>query len=90
MESPAVLSTIANRCDPHAQCLAAFAPESIAHYLEHAWLGTPDASDEPVLAEDETGKPIVVAVTELASHRAVLLDAMVKLYGGNNARRHSI
>ncbi|WP_416340342.1 hypothetical protein [Paraburkholderia sp.] len=43
-----------------------------------------------MLAEDETGKPIVVAVTELASHRAVLLDAMVKLYGGNNARRHSI
>ncbi|HEX3638465.1 MAG TPA: siderophore-iron reductase FhuF [Paraburkholderia sp.] len=76
------LSTIANRCGPHAQCLAAFAPESIAHYLAHVCLGTPDASDEPTLAENETGKPAVVAVTELASHRVALLDAMVKLYGG--------
>lgn len=82
MRSRAVLSSIANRCGPHAQCFAAFAPESIAHYLEHVWLGTPGASEEPALAEDETGKPVVVAVTELASHRAVLLDAMVELYGG--------
>ncbi|MEA3083038.1 MAG: hypothetical protein QOC89_735 [Paraburkholderia sp.] len=35
METPAVLSTIANGCDPLAQCLADFAPESMAHYVEH-------------------------------------------------------
>jgi ferric iron reductase protein FhuF len=78
----AASSMIASNCDPHAQCLAAFAPASIAHYLEHVWLGTPHASDEPTLAGDETGEPIIIAVTELASRRADLLDAMVKLYGG--------
>jgi ferric iron reductase protein FhuF len=70
--------------DCRAQCLAEYAPDPIAHYLEHVWLGTPDASDEPTLVEDETGQPVVIAITELARYRIDLLDAMVKLYGGEH------
>jgi ferric iron reductase protein FhuF len=65
-----------------AQCFARFAPESIAHYLEHVWLGTPDAIEESALAGDATASLSVVPVSELANHRAELLDAMVTLYGG--------
>ncbi|CAE6771340.1 hypothetical protein R69927_00918 [Paraburkholderia domus] len=75
-------SAVASSHNAYAQCFADFAPESIAHYLEHVWLGTPDATDESSLAEDETGKPVVIAITELAAYRADFLDAMVKLYGG--------
>lgn len=70
------------RHDQRAQCLAGFAPASIAHYLEHVWLGTPGALDEPVLSSDEAGSPIVIPVSELADHRSEMLDAMVALYGG--------
>lgn len=75
-------SAITPKDDCRAQCLAEYAPDSIAHYLEHVWLGTPDASDEPTLVEDETGQPVVIAIAELARYRTGLLDAMVDLYGG--------
>ncbi|MFM0393219.1 siderophore-iron reductase FhuF [Paraburkholderia phytofirmans] len=65
-----------------AQCFAQFAPESIAHYLEHVWLGTPNAIDEPALAGDATASLSVIRASELTRHRAALLDAMVTLYGG--------
>ncbi|MFM0412874.1 siderophore-iron reductase FhuF [Paraburkholderia aromaticivorans] len=68
--------------DERARCFAGFAPESIAHYLEHVWLGTPNVVDEPALAVDPTAGLTVIAVSELANHRTELLDAMVKLYGG--------
>ena len=68
--------------DARAQCLAGFAPASIAHYLEHVWLGTPSAFDEPALASDEAGSVTVIPVSELAERRSELLDAMVTLYGG--------
>lgn len=68
--------------DAHAQCFAGYAPESVAHYLEHVWLGKPDANGEPALAEDDTDKPTVIPVAELANHRTGLLDAMVALYSG--------
>lgn len=68
--------------DFRAQCFAAHAPDSIAHYLEHVWLGVPDASDQSTLAQDETGEPVVIAVTDLAHYRADLLDAMHQVYGG--------
>ncbi|WP_144139995.1 siderophore-iron reductase FhuF [Paraburkholderia sp. BCC1884] len=64
-----------------ARCFAAFAPESIAHYLEHVWLGEPGPMDEPTLLDD-TGRTIAIPVAELGQHRNVLLDAMVTLYGG--------
>jgi ferric iron reductase protein FhuF len=68
--------------DKRAQCFAGFAPESIAHYLEHVWLGTPNASEERASANDHAGSLKVARVSELAEHRAELLDAMVTLYGG--------
>lgn len=68
--------------DPRARCFAAFAPESIAHYLEHVWLGAPKAIEEPALAGDRTASLTVIRVSELADHRTTLLDAMVTLYGG--------
>ncbi|AXL48865.1 siderophore-iron reductase FhuF [Paraburkholderia caffeinilytica] len=77
-------SSIASSHEASAQCFADFAPHPIAHYLEHVWLGTPDAGDEPTLAADETGKPAVIAVAELTHYRADLLDAMVTLYGGQH------
>jgi ferric iron reductase protein FhuF len=75
-------SVIASDGDAHAQCFAAFAPESIAHYLEHVWLGVPNARDEPALADDGSARPIVIPVAELSRHRGALIDAMVALYGG--------
>lgn len=75
---------IASSHGANAQRFADFAPDPIAHYLEHVWLGTPDTSDESMLAADETGKPTVIAVAELAHYRADLLDAMVRLYGGEH------
>lgn len=68
--------------DERARCFAGFAPESIAHYLEHVWLGTPNTIEEPALDGDATESSSVIPVSELARHRAGLLDAMVKLYGG--------
>ncbi|MFM0226297.1 siderophore-iron reductase FhuF [Paraburkholderia dipogonis] len=68
--------------DERAQCFAGFAPESIAHYLEHVWLGTPNAIEEPALAGDPVASLSVIPVSELVEHRAALLDAMVTLYGG--------
>lgn len=68
--------------DARAQCFAGFAPESIAHYLEHVWLGMPNTLEEPAVAGDAAGSLSVIPVSELTRHRAELLDAMVTLYGG--------
>jgi len=68
--------------DERAQCFAGFAPESIAHYLEHVWLGTPNPVEEPILADDRTASLAVIPASELAGRRTELLDAMVTLYGG--------
>ena len=68
--------------EQRAQCFAQFAPESIAHYLEHVWLGTPNTIEEPALAGDATTSLSVIRASELTRYRTELLDAMVTLYGG--------
>ncbi|KVE33957.1 siderophore-iron reductase FhuF [Burkholderia sp. TSV86] len=67
----------------HAQRLSAFAPASVAHYLEHVWLGAPDACDEPALAAHGGSVPEVIPPDALASRRDALLGAMAALYGGD-------
>ncbi|AOJ01806.1 MULTISPECIES: siderophore-iron reductase FhuF [Burkholderia] len=59
------------------------APASIAHYLEHVWLGAPDAHDEPAFAVDGGEPPDVIPAAALASRRDALVGAMVALYGGD-------
>lgn len=72
---------LADALNPSARCLAAFAPEPIAHYLEHVWLGEPNPLDDPNFAED-AGHTIAIPVAELNEHRTDLLDSMVAIYGG--------
>ncbi|AOJ68895.1 MULTISPECIES: siderophore-iron reductase FhuF [Burkholderia] len=60
-----------------------FAPASIAHYLEHVWLGAPDAGDEPALAADGGEPPELIPAAALAGRRDALVAAMVALYGGD-------
>ncbi|WP_063549369.1 siderophore-iron reductase FhuF [Burkholderia territorii] len=56
---------------------SAFAPEPFAEHLDTVWLGMPDDAHAP-------GR-IVVPVDALSDHRAALLDAMVRHYGGDPA-----
>ncbi|MFM0737978.1 siderophore-iron reductase FhuF [Paraburkholderia xenovorans] len=68
--------------DARAQCFARFAPEPIAHYVEHVWLGVSNPAEEALLANGHADSPTLIRVSELARHRTALLDAMVALYGG--------
>lgn len=65
-----------------------FAPAAIAHYLEHVWLGAPDACDEPALAPDGAEPADLISAASLALRRDALVGAMVALYGGD-ARAHA-
>jgi len=58
-----------------SQCLAAFAPASIAQYLQNVWLGAPGH----VLETNDVSIPLL----SLRAHRNALLDAMVRHYGGD-------
>jgi ferric iron reductase protein FhuF len=63
-----------------SQCFAAFAPEPIAPYLEHVWLGEPEGAAEPCGLNDDA---VRIPLAALGAHRDELLDAMVLLYGGD-------
>lgn len=63
-----------------SQCFAAFAPESIAPYLEHVWLGVPEDAAERGCVNDDA---VRIPLSALGSHRTELLDAMVLVYGGD-------
>ncbi|HKT63846.1 MAG TPA: siderophore-iron reductase FhuF [Burkholderia sp.] len=52
-----------------------FAPEPLAGHLDVVWLGMPDDAPAP--------ERIVVPVSALRDHRAAMLDAMVRHYGGD-------
>jgi ferric iron reductase protein FhuF len=60
-----------------AQRLADFAPEAIAPYLEHVWLGVPEVAAE---AGDDA---VRIPLSSLGEHRDALLDAMTCHYGGD-------
>lgn len=60
-----------------ARRLADFAPESIAPYLDHVWLGVPDVAAE---AGDDA---VRIPLSSLGDHREALLDAMTGHYGGD-------
>ena len=58
-----------------SQCLAAFAPASIAPYLQNVWLDAPNHALET--------NDISIPLSSLGAHRNALLDAMVHHYGGD-------
>lgn len=58
-----------------SQCLAAFAPASIAPYLQNVWLGAPNHALET--------NDVSILLSSLGAHRNTLLDAMVRHYGGD-------
>ncbi len=66
-----------------AQCFAAFVPASIAHYLEHVWLGAPSGAVEPAFVAEASAHAVVLPAAALDGERHALLDAMVALYGGD-------
>ncbi|HEM7895887.1 TPA: siderophore-iron reductase FhuF, partial [Burkholderia cepacia] len=57
---------------------SAFAPEPFADHLDVVWLGLPDDAHAP-------GR-LVVPVSALPAHRDIVLDAMVRHYGGDPAQ----
>lgn len=65
------------------QCFAEFAPASIAHYLEHVWLGEPPACEPPSTGKNGAASSTSIRVADLAAYRHELLDAMVTVYGGD-------
>ncbi|AEK62126.1 siderophore-iron reductase FhuF [Collimonas fungivorans] len=66
-----------------AHCFAALAPESMASYLEHVWLGKPHNSQAVPETESDAGDSVCIPLTQLGAYRTELLDAMVSHYGGD-------